>query len=283
MKSSRDLLNEIYSEKILSNWVTPHTIFASRRKINLRVEELFDKAVSKLKKNSIAVLDIGCYYGGTIFYFLGKYMREDIKFHGIDSDAEKIDYANNIVRYFKNGDLKKKVTFSTKNIEKSKLDKKYDIILCVETIEHVHDVEQAFRNIFDSLNPGGFLIISTPNKENALKYMVPFGKKIKSKIENPDSVKGGYAIAEKLFGINIPVKDEDEHWSVMSLNEIKHLLKKTGFFIGKIYRGSMIYGGSYFDRKPLLTATINFFDAILDIFHVGKRLTYDFIILAGRR
>ena len=206
-----------------------------------------------------------------------------MNFHGIDSDLDKINYAKDIVRYFKNDDLKKRVKFSTENIETTKLAQKYDVILCIETIEHVHNVEKTLANISNLLNPGGYLIISTPNKKNILKYLIPFGKEIKSKVEKPDSVKGGYAIADELFGINIPVKDEDQHWSVMSLDEIKGLLNKTGFSVNKICRGPIIYGGSYFDSRQLLTALVNVFDALLDIFHMGKQLTYDFIILANKK
>ncbi len=282
MKDDQALLNEIYSEKILSNWVTSHTIFSSRSKINLVVEQFFDAAVKRLGKDTLRVLDVGCYYGGAMFHFLHKYRAKNMLFHGIDIDPIKIAYAKDLQKHMKNKTTQKHIGFSVLNIEQEKPKETYDIIICIETIEHVHDVKTTLQNMYAALNPNGLLVISTPNKNNQFKYLIPFRKKVKSSIEDPDHVKGGHAIAEELFGIKPKYIDGDYHWSVMSLAEIKHILKTTGFHLEKIRRGPLVYGGTFFDKKPLLTAALNLFDELLNFFHIGKQFTYDFILLARK-
>jgi len=282
MKENRRFLNEIYSEKFLSNWITPHTIFTSRRKINLKIENLFDIAIKNLNKEIVEVTDVGCYYGATIYYFLNKYAKKKILFYGIDIDDKKIDYAKKILKRVKEKKFRERVSFSKHNIEKTNLQHSSDIILCIETIEHVHNVLRSLQHMNNSLRKGGYLIISTPNKNNTLKYFIPFRKKTKMRIEEPDKIKGGDAISGNLFNFHVVEKEEDKHWSVMTLEEIKTLLKKTGFNIIKIQRGPLVYGGSFFDNHPLLTSLLNVFDELLTIFHVGKRTTYDFIIFAQK-
>lgn len=39
---------------------------------------------------------------------------------------------------------------------------KYDLVICTEVLEHVRDLQMAFRNLFASSNPGGFAILTIP-------------------------------------------------------------------------------------------------------------------------
>ena len=279
MDRKRALLNEIYSEKFLSNWVTPHTIFTSRRKINQSVERLFFHCLHGIQKPQISVGDVGTYYGATLFYLLSKTMSHPIDYTGYDIDPTKLDYAKSYRKQLINKHLQQRLFFSQHNIEKTPLPNKHDVLLCVETIEHVHDVQRSLQHMFDSLQPSGFLIISTPNKQNLLKYLIPFRKNVKHHVEHDDHAKGGDDIADKLFNATISDLDGDKHWSVMSLREIKQALHATGFRIRKIQRGPLIYGGTFFDNHPLLTSLATVFDELLNFLPFTNRITFDFIIL----
>ncbi|MBS3144200.1 methyltransferase domain-containing protein [Candidatus Woesearchaeota archaeon] len=278
----RTLLNEIYSEKFLSNWVTPHTIFTSRRKINQHVERLFFTCLKKLQKSPLSVGDVGTYYGATLFYFLSKTMSDPITYTGYDIDPAKLDCANSYRKQLITKHLQQRLSFLPHNIEKAPLPHKHDILLCVETIEHVHEVQRTLQHMFDSLQPGGFLILSTPNKRNLLKYLIPFRKNVKEHVEHDDHGKGGEDIADKLFHATIPDLDGDKHWSVMTLQEIKQALCTTGFQIHTIQRGPLIYGGTFFDNHPLLTSLANVFDEVLNFLPFTKQITFDFILLVQK-
>lgn len=42
---------------------------------------------------------------------------------------------------------------------------RFDIIVCVEFLEHIKDTENLIKNLYDYLRPGGVLILTTPNGE----------------------------------------------------------------------------------------------------------------------
>ena len=39
----------------------------------------------------------------------------------------------------------------------------HDVALCSEVLEHVPDSASALKNIYSSLKPGGYLVLTTPN------------------------------------------------------------------------------------------------------------------------
>ena len=80
-----------------------------------------------------------------------------VSYDGVDINAELVRHANQTfasdrVHYFL-GDICEFGNGRT-----------YDMITCFETIEHVEDYESALKNLYKLLNPGGMLLISTPNR-----------------------------------------------------------------------------------------------------------------------
>lgn len=101
-----------------------------------------------------SVLDIACGagYAAPMFISAGA-----VGYHGVDLNRDLVAYDNERyggenVRYFC-GDIR---SFSE--------GRKYDLITCFETIEHVADYEAALNNLFQLLKPGGKLLISSPNR-----------------------------------------------------------------------------------------------------------------------
>lgn len=103
-----------------------------------------------LKKNK-KILDVGCGLG----YFTGAMRRMGYNCFGIDLSNEAIQEAiRTYGPYFKCIDI-------TEN--NSILDKeKYDVIVCLEIIEHLDNIDIFFQSILSKLNNGGVAIISTP-------------------------------------------------------------------------------------------------------------------------
>lgn len=101
-----------------------------------------------------SVLDIACGvgYSGQMFIEAGA-----VNYDGVDINEKliqyaKINYSSESINYLV-GDI---CTFSS--------NKKYDMISCFETIEHVKNYEAAIQNMHSLLKPGGLLIISSPNR-----------------------------------------------------------------------------------------------------------------------
>ena len=60
----------------------------------------------------------------------------------------------------------KKVSASTEELTKSSA--KFDLVVLFHVVEHFYKPKIEFARIFDLLNPGGLLILETPNSEDAL-------------------------------------------------------------------------------------------------------------------
>ena len=96
------------------------------------------------------VLEIGCSIGGVAS------LLSERGFNVYASDISK--YA--VERAKK---LSPKVMFCVFDVQKPiPLRKKFDIILSFEVVEHLEKPELAIKNMYNSLNKGGYLVISTP-------------------------------------------------------------------------------------------------------------------------
>ncbi|MBI3026863.1 class I SAM-dependent methyltransferase [Candidatus Woesearchaeota archaeon] len=82
---------------------------------------------------------------------------------GFKVDAFDLDkYAVKLAKKFNKG---KNVSFFIKNILALKSNKKYDLVLAVEVIEHIKKDVQAIEKITNILKPHGFLLITVPINE----------------------------------------------------------------------------------------------------------------------
>lgn len=101
-----------------------------------------------------SILDIACGtgYSGPLFIKAGA-----ARYEGVDINEKLVKYAN-----FKYGsDF---VNYHVGDICAFNNAKKYDIITCFETIEHVENYESAIKNLHGLLTHGGLLLISSPNR-----------------------------------------------------------------------------------------------------------------------
>lgn len=110
---------------------------------------------SKNKKDDLELLDLGCGDGSYIDFLSKKYngMRftgSDVSNKIVDLNREKSEYSHfNFFAHDFN-----KVLFS---------EKKYDIIIAGELIEHLENTDNFFISIKNILKDDGILIITTPN------------------------------------------------------------------------------------------------------------------------
>jgi len=153
----------------LNEWWNIKGNYKILHKINpLRLEFILNNFDKSIRKKD--VLDIGC-GGGLISELLAK---KNANVTGIDENIYNIKQAREHVKMssikidYKNQSLD---TFYKKN------KKKYDLILCLEVLEHVNDVKKTLDKISELMKPGGTLILSTINRNlKSLLFAKIFGE-----------------------------------------------------------------------------------------------------------
>lgn len=100
------------------------------------------------------VLDIACGtgYGSKMLITNGAY-----KVFGVDINEEAIEFA-------KSQYIEDNLIYMTGDITKLEIYDKFEMVVCFETIEHIHDYQLALKNLYYALKNDGKLIISTPNR-----------------------------------------------------------------------------------------------------------------------
>ena len=153
----------------LNHWWNIKGNYKILHKINpLRLEFIlnnFDKSIRK--KN---ILDIGC-GGGLISELLAK---KNANVTGIDENIYNIKQAKD---HAKMGSIK--IDYKNQSLDTfyKKNKKKYDLILCLEVLEHVNDVKKTLDKISELMKPGGTLILSTINRNlKSLLFAKIFGE-----------------------------------------------------------------------------------------------------------
>ena len=154
----------------LNRWWNTKGNYKILHKINpLRLDFILNNFNKSIRKKD--VLDIGC-GGGLISELLAK---KNASVTGIDENIYNIKQAK---EHAKMSSLKiDYINQSLDTFYKKNKKKKYDLILCLEVLEHVNDVEQALDKITKLLNPGATLILSTINRNlKSLIFAKIFGE-----------------------------------------------------------------------------------------------------------
>ena len=149
--------------KLSEEWWDPIGKFKQLHKFNpLRIKyikrnvvEHFNIASLKKPLNNLSLLDIGC--GGGLLsepmYKLGASVT------GIDASKKNINIAK--IHAKKN---KLKINYVTASPEKLKIKKKFDVILNMETVEHVSDLNHFIKSCANLLKKNGIIFFATINR-----------------------------------------------------------------------------------------------------------------------
>lgn len=110
-------------------------------------------------KNTAHILDAGSGFGQYSYWLAKK--SKNFTIDAIDVKDEQIADCNNFFNkctltnvQFKVGDLTKPIANNT-----------YDLVLCVDVMEHILEDVQVFKNYHQALKPTGMLLISTPSDQ----------------------------------------------------------------------------------------------------------------------
>jgi len=223
--------------KMAAEWWNPSGKFKPLHKFNpIRIKYIKENIVSNFKLKAkqrpldkINILDIGC--GGGL---LSEPMtRLGANVTGIDASSKNINIAK---LHAKKNRLK--INYLCSSPEKLKIQKKFDVILNMEIVEHVEDINFFINSCSKLLKKNGLMFVATLNKtlksyifaivgaEYVLRWL-PIGTHDWEKFVRPEDLKNilnkNNLKLEKLDGMNFNIiKDE---WSISSDTSINYIVK----------------------------------------------------------
>ena len=155
---------------------------------------------------SLSVLDAGSGFGQYDYYMASRHKNWHVK--GVDVKEEQIADCN---AFFKKIGLEN-ATFSKADLTAFREEEKYDLVLCVDVMEHIEEDEKVLKNFCQALKKDGMLLISTPSDQGG------------SDVHDHDHDEGG----EHSF-IDEHVRDG------YGIQEITDKMKRAGFAKTEVY------------------------------------------------
>jgi len=134
---------------------------AVRQSMGISNGLIYSSAMDILRKYNLKhgqLLDFGAGQGA-----FAKALRDNFKFtlHGVDLMFTEAEQVNWYVQ-----DLNRPLQFK---------EDQFDVVTCIEVIEHLENPRRVVRDLFRVLKPGGRCILTTPNNDNwraVLSYVV---------------------------------------------------------------------------------------------------------------
>ena len=223
--------------KIAAEWWNPNGKFKPLHKFNpIRIQYLKENIIKhfnlKQKKpilNKVNILDIGC-GGGLLSEPLS---RLGANVTAIDASKKNIEVAK--LHAKKN---KLKIKYLCLSPEKLNINKKFDVVLNMEIVEHVDDLNFFIKKSSELLKKNGIMFVATLNKtfksyvfaiigaEYVLKWL-PIGTHDWEKFVKPNdlikiSEKNGLS-QKKLDGMKFNILDDS--WKVSNDTSINYIIK----------------------------------------------------------
>ena len=223
--------------KIAAEWWNPNGKFKPLHKFNpIRIKYIKNNIIKKFNLNSsnkplktINILDIGC-GGGLLSEPMSRLGASVV---GIDASKKNIEVAK-----FHAKKNKLKINYICASPEILKIQKKFDVILSMEIIEHVEDINFFIKKSSELLKKNGLMFIATLNKtlksyifaivgaEYILKWL-PIGTHDWNKFIKPDELikitKINNLKLEKLDGMNFDLLTNE--WNLSLNNSVNYIAK----------------------------------------------------------
>jgi len=117
------------------------------------------RQIEREKSGSLTVLDAGSGFGQYVYYMARRHKDWHIK--GVDVKQEQIADCN--IFFDKIG--LKNTRFAEADLSAFDEKETYDLILCVDVMEHIEEDERVLTNFYGAIKKGGMLLISTPSDQ----------------------------------------------------------------------------------------------------------------------
>jgi len=117
----------------------------------LRANQFLFEFMGVNPDQSASVVDLGCGVGGSCFYFLKNYPKSVIT--GVNISNDQLSFARELLNDSFDG---AKLSLLSENYENTSLpDNAFDFVYAIESLCHADNKEQAFREAYRILKPGG--------------------------------------------------------------------------------------------------------------------------------
>ena len=117
------------------------------------------KKWAKTAPENVEVLDAGAGFGQYDYYMTRKYPNWNIL--AIDVKDEQVADCNDFFGKLKNP----KVKFIVGDLTQYQKENTYDLVVCVDVMEHIEEDVKVFANYYASMKEGAMLLISTPSDQ----------------------------------------------------------------------------------------------------------------------
>lgn len=115
--------------------------------------------IATLPDKNISILDAGSGFGQYSYWLSSQLPGCTI--YGVDVKEEQIADCNNFFSKIN----RHNVSFGVEDLTVFRKENSYDLIVCIDVMEHVLEDEKVFSNYMHSLKTGGMLIVSTPSDQ----------------------------------------------------------------------------------------------------------------------
>lgn len=152
-------------------------------------------------------LDVGCAQGNWALFLA----EAGLKVTAVDINENYLGYAK---KRYERGDVEYRVG----NLETLSIDKKYDLVVLGELLEHVSEPALFLSRVYTCLEENGILVVTTPNQERWLH---------KVKLPTYDgSRKSVSELKKREFG-----PAGDDHLFLFTIRELEKLIEQQGFTV----------------------------------------------------
>jgi len=112
---------------------------------------------NKFGNTKIEIYDAGSGFGQYTYFMAAKLLPCNI----LSVDVKE-DWINDCRDFFIKKDIKN-VAFTVEDLLNINHQNKFDLIVCVDVMEHISDDKKVFNNFYSALKPGGYFLINSPS------------------------------------------------------------------------------------------------------------------------
>jgi len=109
------------------------------------------------RENEISIFDAGTGFGQYSYF-----MKKNLLPNSIYAVDVKENWINDCRQFFNSENIPN-ISFAVEDLTEIQHENKFDLIVCVDVMEHIEDDVKVFANFFRALKNGGFILINTPS------------------------------------------------------------------------------------------------------------------------